>query len=291
MKLQGSMVALITPMRDDGSVDYDALHQLIDWHVSSNTHAIVSVGTTGESSTLSVTEHLQVIRATVDYAAGRIPVIAGTGANSTSEAVELTRKVADTGVAACLSVVPYYNKPNQRGMVAHFLAIADASHVPVILYNVPSRTVADLTNDSVVELMHHERIVGIKDATGDVRRGAQLIELVGQNMQVYSGDDLSALELMRVGATGTISVTANVAPAMMSQMCSSALSKDFVTASQINERLLPLHQALFVDANPMPVKYAVHKLGYTHNVLRLPLTTLDARSKLIVDNAMQTSMG
>ena len=284
--IKGSVVALITPMDERSQVDFEALRRLVEWHVNAGSHGLVAVGTTGESATLSVQEHVQVIAKSVEYANGRLPVIAGTGANATQEAIELTTQAGQLGVDACLSVVPYYNKPTQSGLIAHFTAIADASTVPIILYNVPGRTVADLSNDSVVALMRHPNIVGIKDATGDVARGADLIERTRGHLSVYSGDDATALELMKAGAQGDISVTANAAPKLMSELCRSALSGAIEKAQSINERLMPLHRALFLEANPIPIKYAVSKLGYTSNTLRLPLVPLSDEHRKTVDEAL-----
>lgn len=286
MRLKGSIVALITPMHANGDIDLAGLTRLLEFHIESGTHAIVSVGTTGESATLSVAEHLAVIEHTIQVVAGRIPVVAGTGANSTREAIELTRKAKQLGADACLSVVPYYNKPNQKGLIAHFKSIADAVDIPLVLYNVPGRTVADLQNQSVVELMQHPNIIAVKDATGNVERGTELIKLTKGHIDVISGDDGTALDLMRAGAVGDISVTANVAPRMMSQMCDLALAGKFSEAQQIDDQLRPLHEILFVEANPIPVKYAVSKMGYTHNALRLPLVPLDDSHHQLVDQAV-----
>lgn len=289
MKLEGSLVALITPMDSEGSVDFSALTRLIEFHIEQGTHGIVAVGTTGESATLSVDEHLAVVEHTVNIVRDRIPVIAGTGANSTQEAVLLTSEAAELGADAALLVVPYYNKPTQEGLYQHFRAIAEAVAVPQILYNVPGRTVADMRSDTVHRLSEIDNIIGIKDATGDMQRGKELIDLCGDRLSILSGDDPTALEFMKLGARGDISVTANVAPALMAQMCNSALRGDFTEAEKLDQRLSALHRDLFVESNPIPVKYAVSKMGYTANVLRLPLTSLSSELESKVDAAMSAS--
>ncbi len=288
MLLRGSIVALITPMQSDGSVDYTALTRLVEWHIEQGTHGVVAVGTTGESATLTVAEHLTVIKHVVDTVQGRIPVIAGTGANATAEAIELSRRARSVGADAGLSVVPYYNKPNQSGLIAHYSAIADAVDLPLILYNVPGRTVADLHNESVLKLMEHPNIIAIKDATGDLRRGRELLAASAGRLTVLSGDDGTALELMRAGALGDVSVTANVAPKLMSELCTAALAGNFAQAEAIDAKLRPLHALLFIDSNPIPVKYLVSKLGYTCNVLRLPLMPLDKSMTTSLDEAYQS---
>ncbi|MBT8114131.1 MAG: 4-hydroxy-tetrahydrodipicolinate synthase [Arenicella sp.] len=287
MRLEGSIVALITPMGTDGSIDYQALTALVEHHIVAGTHAIVSVGTTGESATLNVDEHLAVVEHTVDAAAGRIPVIAGTGANSTQEAIHLTSEAAKLKADACLLVVPYYNKPTQEGLYQHFKSIAEAVPIPQVLYNVPGRTVADMSNTTVGRLAEIDNIIGCKDATGDVRRGAELIDLCGDRLVVVSGDDATALALMKKGAKGDISVTANVAPAAMAQMCEAALAGNFARAEQIDQTLRRLHTDLFVESNPIPVKYAVSKQGFTSNTLRLPLTPLSEQHRAVVDKAIE----
>lgn len=287
MKLEGSIVALITPMGTDGSIDYQALTALVEHHIVAGTHAIVSVGTTGESATLNVDEHLAVVEHTVAAAAGRIPVIAGTGANSTQEAIHLTSEAAKLKADACLLVVPYYNKPTQEGLYQHFKTIAEAVPIPQVLYNVPGRTVADMSNTTVGRLAEIDNIIGCKDATGDVRRGAELIELCADRLVVVSGDDATALALMKQGAKGDISVTANVAPLAMAEMCDAALAGDFATAEQIDHTLRRLHTDLFVESNPIPVKYAVSKQGFTSNTLRLPLTPLSEQHRAVVDKAIE----
>lgn len=290
MKFEGSLVALITPMDDEGGVDYPALSRLIEYHISSGTHGIVSVGTTGESATLNVDEHLAVVEHTIKQVAGRIPVIAGTGANSTEEAILLTTEAANVGADAALLVVPYYNKPTQEGLYLHFRAIAEAVAIPQILYNVPGRTVADMSNETIARLAKIDNIVACKDATGDLVRGKELLDLCGEHISILSGDDPTALDYMRLGARGDISVTANVAPALMSQMCDAALSGDFSLATKIDEKLRLLHRDLFLESNPIPVKYAVSKLGYTSNVLRLPLTPLSTELESVVDTAMLAAL-
>ena len=285
--LEGSLVALITPMLTDGQIDFESLTRLIELHVSAGTRAIVSVGTTGESATLSVDEHLKVIRHTIDTVNSRMPVVAGTGANSTKEAIHLTKQAASVGADAALLVVPYYNKPTQEGLYRHFKAIAEAVPIPQILYNVPGRTGADMSNETIARLADIDNIVACKDATGDLNRGKELLALCGDKLAILSGDDPTALEYMRLGARGDISVTANVAPALMSEMCAAALAGDFEKAQSLDLRLSGLHQQLFVESNPIPVKYAVSKMGYTNNVLRLPLVPLTQSLEALIGQAMQ----
>ena len=275
--LKGSMVALITPMLGDGAIDYPALRKLVDFHARSGTDGIVSVGTTGESATLTIDEQLEVIARTVDFADGRLPVIAGTGGNSTAEAVELTSGAAALGAHACLLVVPYYNKPTQHGLYRHFRHIAEAVDIPQILYNVPSRTALDMLNDTVVELAAIPNIVGIKDATSDIPRVADFKRRCGPDFAVYSGNDDTALELVRAGGHGCISVTANVAPKQMHDMLMAAIQGDMDTATKINQRLEPLHAALFLESNPIPAKWAVHEMGYVEQGIRLPLTVFSGQ--------------
>ena len=282
----GSMVALVTPMREDGGIDEASLAQLVEFHVENGTDAIVVAGTTGEASTLDGDEHCRVIRQVVDWAAGRLPVIAGTGANSTREAIELTRCAMQGGADACLLVTPYYNKPTQEGLYRHFRAVAEAVPIPQILYNVPGRTACDMLNDTVERLAGISNIVGIKDATGDMVRGKELIERCGDRMDVYSGDDATTLELMRLGGKGGISVTANVAPKAMHEMCAAALAGDFDTAEGINQRLMPLHKKLFVEANPIPVKWALNQMGLIPPGIRLPMTELSPSCHAVVREAM-----
>ncbi len=277
--LRGSIVALITPMHDDGSLDLPALRALVDWHVASGTHALVAVGTTGESPTVSVDDHLRVIETCIEHAAGRIPVIAGTGANSTAEAIELTAHAKTLGASASLQVVPYYNKPTQEGLYRHFARIAEAVDLPAILYNVPGRTVADLSNGTILRLAEVPGIVGIKDATGNLERGMQLLRAAPKQFCVYSGDDATAPLLMLMGAHGNISVTANVVPRAMSMLCDAALAGDAQTVRLIHMKLLSLHSLLFTEANPIPVKWLLHRMGKVHAGIRLPLTQLDERFK------------
>jgi 4-hydroxy-tetrahydrodipicolinate synthase len=274
--LKGSLVAIVTPMSPDGDLDLARLRALVDWHVEQGTDGIVVVGTTGESPTVDTEEHCKLIRTVVDQSAGRIPVIAGTGANSTSEAVELTRCAAEAGANAALSVAPYYNKPTQEGLYRHFSTIAEAVDLPMILYNVPGRTVADIGNDTALRLAEVPGIIGIKDATGNIERGTDLIRRAPVEFAVYSGDDGSGLALMLLGGAGVISVTANVAPRLMHKMCIAAFNGDLARAREINSLLLPLHQKLFVEANPIPVKWALAEMGLIESGIRLPLTPLSA---------------
>lgn len=285
--ITGSLVAIVTPMHEDGSLDLDGLRRLVDFHVQEGTDAIVVVGTTGESPTVNVEEHRELIRVTVDQAAGRIPVIAGTGANSTAEAVELTHYARQAGARAALSVVPYYNKPTQEGLYRHFKAIAEAVDMPVILYNVPGRTVADMSNDTALRLAGIPNIVGIKDATGNIERGSDLIARAPAGFAVYSGDDASACALMLLGAQGDISVVANVAPRLMHEMCVAALAGNVALARELNVRLLGLHRQLFCEANPIPVKWACQQLGLIKGGMRLPLTQLSADCHERVTAAMR----
>ena len=285
--IKGSIVAIVTPMLEDGSLDLAAFRTLIDFHIEQGTDGIVVVGTTGESPTVDVEEHESLIQLAVEHAAGRIPVIAGTGANSTKEAIELASFSKKAGAYASLTVVPYYNKPTQEGLYLHFKAIAEAVDMPHILYNVPGRSVADMHNDTVLRLAQIPNIVGIKDATGNIERGSDLLQRVPKDFAVYSGDDASTLALMLLGAHGTISVTANVAPKLMHEMCMAALNGDLVTAREINFRLLGLHRQLFVEANPIPVKWAVAHMGKMNNILRLPLTPLSPSMHAIVESAMR----
>jgi 4-hydroxy-tetrahydrodipicolinate synthase len=268
------MVALVTPMHRDGAVDWEALQRLVEWHVAEGTDAIVAVGTTGESATLDVDEHLAVVKSVIATAAGRVAVIAGTGANSTAEAIELTRAAADIGADACLLVTPYYNKPTQEGLYRHHRAVAEAVGISQILYNVPGRTGVDMQNATVARLAGLPNITGIKDATGNLERGRELMALVGDRMAVYSGDDATAIELMLAGARGNISVTANVAPRAMSQACAAALRGDAAAARAANAPLAALHRDLFIESNPIPVKWALHEMGRIDTGIRLPLTEL-----------------
>ena len=285
--LTGSLVAIVTPMFEDGRLDLDALKKLIDFHIEAGTDGIVIVGTTGESPTVDVDEHCLLIKTTVDYVAKRIPVIAGTGANSTSEAIELTAKAKALGADACLLVAPYYNKPSQEGLYQHFKAIAEAVAIPQILYNVPGRTGCDLSNDTVLRLASIANIVGIKDATGGIERGTDLLLRAPAGFAVYSGDDGSALALMLLGGKGVISVTANVAPRLMHEMCASALSGDIDVARAANAKLFALHQKLFVEANPIPVKWVLQQMGLIATGIRLPLVNLSTQYHEVLRAAMK----
>lgn len=287
--ITGSIVALLTPMHTDGSVDWANLDQLLDMHLAAGTSAIVAVGTTGESATLSVSEHCELIKYCVNYMAGRLPIIAGTGSNSTWEAIELTAAAAEAGVDACLLVTPYYNRPTQRGLFEHHKAISEAVAVPQILYNVPGRTSVDMLNDTVLELAALDNIVGIKDATGDMVRGRDLIERCGKEIAIYSGDDATAMELMLAGGHGSISVTANIAPEVSAAMCRNALAGDRAAASVENDKLMPLNSALFLEANPIPVKWAAYHRGMIGPAIRLPLTLLDEQYHAQVIAAMESA--
>lgn len=287
--ITGSIVALVTPMTSDGGVDWPALERLLDMHMSAGTGAIGAVGTTGESATLSVPEHCAVIRHCVEYVAGRIPIMAGTGANATREAIELTREAANIGADCCLLVTPYYNRPSQRGLYEHFKAVAEAVDIPQILYNVPGRTAVDMSNDTVDRLANLANIVGIKDATGDLARGKDLVARCGDRIAIFSGDDPTAMELMLAGGKGNISVTANVAPAAMAELCAQAMAGDRAAASAINERLMPLNRALFLEANPIPVKWALAYRGLIGEGIRLPLTWLDEQYHADVAAALEAA--
>ncbi len=284
---QGSMVALVTPMRADGAIDIPALRRLIDFHLENGTSAIIAVGTTGESATVTVEEHCEIIRETVKHARGRVPVIAGTGANSTVEAIELTRYAREARADAALLVTPYYNKPTQEGLYRHYKAIAEAVPIPQLLYNVPGRTACDLLPETVARLAPIKNIVGIKEATGQVERARQIISACGDAMEVYSGDDATALDLMLAGARGVISVTANVAPRLMSEMCAAALKGETESARAINERLMDLHKRLFLESNPIPVKWAVKELGLIEEGIRLPLTPFSSQHHESLRQAMR----
>lgn len=273
--ISGSIVALVTPMTLDGAVDYPALTALVEWHIASGTSAIVAVGTTGESATLDVPEHCQVIRHSIEVAAGRIPIIAGTGANSTSEAIEWTAAARDSGAAACLLVTPYYNKPSQRGLYAHYRKIAESVDIPQILYNVPGRTACDLLPETIARLALVPNIVGVKEATGSVERGKQVMALCPPEFTVYSGDDATAVELILAGAKGNISVTANVVPAIMARICALALAGKADEARALDATIAALHRDLFVEANPVPVKWALYLMGRIDRGIRLPLVELD----------------
>jgi 4-hydroxy-tetrahydrodipicolinate synthase len=285
--IQGSIPAIVTPMNEDGSLDLPALRRLLDWHIAEGSDAVVVVGTTGESPTVDMDEHCTLIRATVEHVSGRIPVIAGTGANSTSEAIELAQCAKAAGATAHLSVVPYYNKPTQEGLYRHFKAIAEAVDLPLILYNVPGRTVADMSNDTALRLAQVRGIVGIKDATGNLERGTDLVKRAPPGFAVYSGDDATALALVLLGGHGTISVTANVAPKLMHAMIFAGLAGDVKAAREINASLLGLHKQLFCEANPIPVKWACARMGLVKDALRLPLTTLSPEYHERVLSAMR----
>lgn len=285
----GSMVALVTPMRADGSVDADSLRRLVEFHIEQGTDAIVAVGTTGESATLTVDEHCDVIRQIVEYVDGRIPVIAGTGANSTQEAIELSNSAKDLGVDAVLLVTPYYNKPTQEGLFLHFQAIADAVDIPQILYNVPSRTACDLLPETVGRLASHPNIVGIKEATGEVARVAKIRSLTGPEFAVLTGEDANTVEFILAGGQGVISVTANVAPRAMHQMCEAALAGNAESARTINASLAALHQQLFIESNPIPVKWALIELGMIPTGIRLPMTPLSNEHQQPVRDALSSA--
>lgn len=272
--ITGSIVAIVTPMLEDGSLDLPRFRSLIDFHVKEGTDAIVVVGTTGESPTVNVDEHCELIRVAVEHSAGRIPVIAGTGANSTAEAIELTEFSRKAGAVAGLSVVPYYNRPTQEGMYRHFRTIAEASPLPMILYNVPGRTVADLSNDTALRLAEIPNIIGIKDATGSIDRACDLVARAQKDFALYTGDDMTAMAFMMLGGHGTISVTANVAPRLMHDMCAAAIACDGPRARDLNAKLVKLHRDLFCEANPIPVKWAVAQMGLIGETIRLPLTPL-----------------
>ncbi len=285
--ISGSIVAIVTPMQEDGRLDYSALKNLIDFHVREGSDGIVVVGTTGESPTVAVEEHCELIRFTVEHAAGRLPVIAGTGGNSTAEAIELTRFAKQAGAQAALSVVPYYNKPTQEGLYRHFRTIAEAVDIPVILYNVPGRTVADMTNDTVLRLAEVPGIAGIKDATGNIDRASDLIARAPKDFALYSGDDMTCMATILLGFHGTISVTANVAPRLMHEMCVAAAAGDGCRARELHFQLLGLHRDLFCEANPIPVKWAVQQMGLAPSGIRLPLTPLSEPNQARVRAAMR----
>jgi 4-hydroxy-tetrahydrodipicolinate synthase len=285
--LKGSIVAIVTPMQEDGNLDLERLRRLMDWHVREGTSGIVIVGTTGESPTVDFEEHCLLIRTAIDHAAGRIPVIAGTGANSTREAIELAAFARAAGADMSLSVVPYYNKPTQEGLYRHFRSIAEAVDIPQIVYNVPGRTVADLQNDTMVRLAQIPNIVGIKDATGNMERGAELLRRIPGDFAVYSGDDGTGLALMLLGAHGVISVTANAAPRLMQEMCAAVFAGDLARARSLNNRLLALHRHLFVEANPIPVKWVLQQMGLIEGGIRLPLTALSSSFHDLLRGAME----
>ncbi|QAU35089.1 4-hydroxy-tetrahydrodipicolinate synthase [Janthinobacterium sp. 17J80-10] len=285
--IQGSIVAIVTPMHADGSLDLPGLRNLIDWHIAEGTDGIVIVGTTGESPTVSVEEHCELIKVAVEHTAKRVPVIAGTGGNSTAEAIELTRYAKNVGADASLQVVPYYNRPTQEGMYQHFKKIAEAVDLPVILYNVPGRTVADMANETIVRLAQVPGIIGVKDATGNIARGTDLLRLAPKSFAVYSGDDATAMALMFCGAKGNISVTANVAPRAMHELCVAAMQGEIARAIEINNRMLPLHNKLFVEPNPVPVKWAMAEMGKIPSGIRLPLVPLAQEYQETVRKALR----
>ncbi len=282
----GSIVALVTPMQEDGSVDYDALRRLVDWHVAEGTDCVGVVGTTGESPTVSVDEHCEIIRVAVEHAKGRVPIMAGTGGNSTREAVELSRYAKKVGADCTLSVVPYYNKPSQEGIYQHFRTIAEAVDIPMVLYNVPGRTVADMQPETTLRLAHVPGIVGIKDATGSIERACWLIKQAPKGFAIYSGDDSTAVALMLLGGKGNVSVTANVAPRLMHEMCTAALEGRVREATALHMRLLPLHKQLFCEPSPAPTKWAMNQLGLCGETLRLPITRLTPTGQALVGQAL-----
>ncbi len=284
---QGSIVALVTPMREDGSLDEESLRRLVDWHVEQGTDGIVAVGTTGECPTLDENEHCQVIARVVEFAAGRLPVIAGTGSNSTKEAISLTRRAKEVGADASLLVSPYYNKPTQEGLYLHHKLIAEEVDIPQILYNVPGRTVCDLLPETAARLSKIDNIVGIKEATGDLARVTRIKQLCGEDFAIYSGDDATARELLLLGGDGVISVTANVVPALMRRMCAAALAGDRAEAERLDANMAALHRDLFLEANPIPVKWAMGELGRISKGIRLPLTWLSHQHHEAVRQAMR----
>ena len=287
--ITGSIVALATPMHTDGSVDYPQLRKLIDWHIQEGTDCICVVGTTGESPTVNVEEHCEIIRVSVEQARGRVPIMAGCGANSTSEAIELARFAKGVGAQCQLQVVPYYNRPTQEGLYQHFKTIAEAVDLPVVLYNVPGRTVADMQHDTVLRLAQVPGIIGIKEATGNIERAQWLIRDVPAHFSVYSGDDPTAVALMLCGGKGNVSVTANIAPRLMHELCVSALAGNIQRAMQIQFQLMPVHKHLFVEANPIPLKWAMARMGLCGPTLRLPLTPLSAQHQPTVEAALKAS--
>ena len=285
----GSIVALITPMQEDGSVDFDALRRLIDWHIAEGTDCIGVVGTTGESPTLSVDEHWDVIRVAVEHARGRVPIMAGTGANSTREAIEHSQYAKKIGADCTLSVVPYYNKPSQEGIYQHFKAVAEAAEIPMVLYNVPGRTVADMQPETALRLAELPNIVGIKEASGNIERAAWLIKQAPKDFAIYSGDDGTAVALMLLGGHGNVSVTANIAPRLMHEMCVAAIEGRARDAAAIHLRLLPLHKALFIEPSPAPTKWAAARLSLCSAALRLPITPLTLAGQASVEQALRDS--
>ena len=287
--IKGSIVALITPMHEDGQVDYDAMRTLIEWHIAEGTDCLGVVGTTGESPTVTVEEQCEIIRVIVEQCAGRIPVMAGAGANSTQEAIELSQYAKKVGADCTLQVVPYYNKPTQEGIYQHFKAIAQAVDIPMVLYNVPGRTVADMSVETTLRCAELPGVIGIKDATGNLERAAWLIKHAPDGFGIYSGDDATAVCLMLLGGHGNVSVTANVAPKAMHALCQAAMSGDVRTATQIHLQLLPLHKHLFIEANPIPVKWALHLMGRCSSGIRLPLVPLSTSAQSVVQSALEQS--
>ena len=286
--ISASIVALITPMHEDGSIDYSALRRLIDWHIEQGTDCIGVVGTTGESPTVSVEEHCEIIRVSVEQAAGRVPIMAGCGANSTKEAIELTRFAKQGGADCQLQVVPYYNKPTQEGQYQHFRTIAEAVDLPMVLYNVPGRTVADMQHDTVMRLAQIDGIIGIKEATGNIERAQWLIHEAPKGFSVYSGDDGTAVALMLCGGHGNVSVTANIAPKLMHEMCLAAIAGQAQQAMAIQRQLLSLHKNMFTESNPIPVKWAAQRMGLCGPTLRLPMTPLSSHLQPALENAMRS---
>ena len=287
--ITGSIVALVTPMHEDGSVDFAALRRLIDWQIAEGTDCIGVVGTTGESPTVSMAENCEIIRVAVEHAAGRVPIMAGTGANATSEAIELTRFAKEVGADCHLSVVPYYNRPSQEGIYRHFRAVAEAVDLPMVLYNVPGRTVADMNNDTVLRLTQVPGVIGIKEASGDIERGSWLIKQAPAGFSIYSGDDNTAIALLLLGAHGNVSVTANIAPRLMHELCVAALEGKARQAAAIQLRLLPLHRQLFCEPSPAPTKWALSRLGRCGPAVRLPIVALSAAGQLLVEQALHDS--
>ncbi|MEB0135182.1 4-hydroxy-tetrahydrodipicolinate synthase [Actimicrobium sp. CCC2.4] len=287
--IQGSLVAIVTPMHTDGSLDLPGLRKLIDWHIAEGTDGIVIVGTTGESPTVTVDEHCELIKIAVEHTDRRIPIIAGTGGNSTAEAIELTRYAKSAGADASLLVVPYYNRPTQEGIYQHFKKIAESVDLPAILYNVPGRTVADMSNDTIVRLAGVPGIVGVKDATGNIGRGIDLLRLLPPTFAVYSGDDATAMALMLCGGKGNISVTANIAPRAMHELCAAAIAGNLAEAIRINNRMMPLNNKLFIEPNPVPLKWAMQEIGLIEAGMRLPLVPLAAEFHAVVRAAMRES--
>jgi 4-hydroxy-tetrahydrodipicolinate synthase len=287
--INGSIVALVTPMLEDGSVDYPTLRKLIDWHIAQGTDCIGVVGTTGESPTVNLQEHCEIIRVSVEQSRGRAPIMAGCGANSTSEAIELTKFAREVGADCHLQVVPYYNKPSQQGLYQHFKAIAEAVDLPMVLYNVPGRSVADMAHDTVLRLAQVPGIVGIKDATGNIERGQWLIRDVPKGFAVYSGDDPTAVALMLCGGQGNISVTANVAPKLMHELCVTAMAGNCKLAMEIQRKLMPVHKQLFVQANPIPLKWAMQRMELCGATLRLPMTSLESEYEAALESALRSA--